>query len=162
LYYDFQAELPNRPEVAVVGPNSDRQARSQRWFDFAKRGPPTRNWPFSLLPDDFFHSVVLAQVNRSPEVNASRLTQLRNLQWLSIYRTPITKPDWKNIGKLKTLKVLLIWPAKLDNEGPKSIAALRELEQLTLQGPGITDSDIQCVCGLEKLVFLTPSRKSRQ
>lgn len=100
--------------------------------------------------------------NKSFTSEVEFLHQLRNLESLSFYVTPISDPVLVYVGQLPKLKHLRIYDElprgvlpnsvpHVTDAGLQHLAGLKELTDLSLEGPGITDKGLQALESLPKL-----------
>jgi hypothetical protein len=100
--------------------------------------------------------------NKSFTSDIEFLPQLRNLESLSFYVTPISDPVLVYVGQLPKLKHLRIYDElprgvlpnsvpHVTDAGLQHLAGLKELTDLSLEGPGITDKGLQSLQSLPKL-----------
>ena len=100
--------------------------------------------------------------NKSFTSDVEFLRQLRNLESLSFYVTPISDPVLVYVRQLPKLKHLRIYDELLPGALPSSVphvtdaglqhlTGLKELSSLALYGPGISDEGLQALESLTKL-----------
>jgi hypothetical protein len=89
------------------------------------------------------------------DVRLRALTQLKNLQGLYLFYTPVTDAGLKELAVLKELRALDLSHTQVRGTGLKELAALKNLQALNLSYTKVTDAGLKDLAEMKSLRWLS-------
>lgn len=83
--------------------------------------------------------------------DVARLAPLKNLQWLSLVRAPVTDDGLEGLGSLPELRFLRLRGTKISDRGLAAVARFERLATLDLSETSVGDAGIAHLAGLVEL-----------
>jgi hypothetical protein len=119
--------------------------------------PPGPVWLRELLGDDFFASVALADLDRTPVADAElvSLQALPQVQNVSLSNTQITGAGLVHLKGLSELLMLSLDNTQITDAGLEYLKGMPQLVLLYLHNTKITDAGMVHLQGLNHLTWLT-------
>jgi hypothetical protein len=114
--------------------------------------PPGPAWLRRVLGDDFFATVIGANVTTSADFK--HVGELSKLRSLGAFGVPITDADLEVVRELSQLKSLNLCFTNVADAGLKNLKSLSQLEDLKLSNTPVTDPGLKELNGLSHLKSL--------
>jgi len=121
------------------------------------RQPPEPNWPRKLLGDDFFKTVIIAQVRTDAALEQlGGLSQLRVVARAAELKSDrITGAGLESLANLSELEKLDLSDTNITDAGLKHLSRLIHLSDLNLRDTRISDAGLDHLTGLKNLHYLS-------
>ena len=102
--------------------------------------PPGPAWMRKLLGEDFFATVIYANVRNDEEME--HLKELKNLELLALSGTQFTDVDLEHMNELTKLETLILSNTRVTDEGLRHLKELTNLLGLVLRDTQVSDSGL--------------------
>ncbi len=119
-----------------------------------KQGVPWTNWLRDVLGEDFFGTVVKANIGHNDwiaDADLRHLERLKSLEWLCLGYSQITDAGLEHLEGLTSLKFLRLSHTHISDAGLEHLEGLTSLQWLKIHSNQITDAGLVHLKGLTSL-----------